>query len=70
MPNSLYEYDRQINEVVNQINNSSIINNRNVRPVINQEIHVTLPNVTNSTSADALLRDLQSISYKKYQEFI
>ena len=70
VPNSLYEYDRQINEVVNQINNSSIINNRNVRPVINQEIHVTLPNVTNSTSADALLRDLQSISYKKYQEFI
>lgn len=47
---------------------TGVINNNNQR-VINNEIHVTLPNVTNNTSAEALLRDLQSLSVKKYQAF-
>ncbi|MDE5590780.1 MAG: hypothetical protein K2J60_16850, partial [Acetatifactor sp.] len=53
---------------INNINNvSSIINNtRNMQPIVNH-ISVTLPNVTNSTSAEALMRDLQSLNTKKFQ---
>lgn len=52
----------------NTNNVSSIVNNnKNVQQPIHNEIHVTLPNVTNATSAESLLRDLQSLNTKKYQ---
>ena len=49
-------------ETVNNVNNSRTQN-------ITQEFHITMPNVTNSTSAEALMDDLQSISRKKIQFF-
>ena len=69
VPNSFYEHQRQMEDMAKQINYVSSItnNNRNVQQPIHNEIHVTLPNVTNSTSAESLLRDLQSINTKKYQ---
>lgn len=52
----------------NTNNVSSIVNNnKNVQQPTHNEIHVTLPNVTNATSAESLLRDLQSLNTKKYQ---
>lgn len=69
-PSSVYEHNRQMNEMVKQITNNNIVNNiannKNMQPVVNH-INVTLPNVTNSTSAEALMRDLQSLNTKKYQ---
>ena len=52
-------------------NNYNNVTNRNINenPIINQEFHITMPNVTNSTSAQTLLADLQSIGHKKYQFF-
>ena len=70
VPNSFYDHNRQMNDIATRITNSSVINNNRQSQAINQEIHVTLPNVTNSTSADALLKDLQSLAGKKYQAFI
>ena len=67
-PGSFYEHNRQINEVANFIANSSIVNNnRNVQPIVNQTFNITMPNVTDSTSAAALMNDLQTISIKKFQ---
>ena len=43
--------------------------NLNSNPVVSQTFHITMPNVTNSTSAEALMADLQSIGGKKYQFF-
>ena len=54
-------------ESVNNVSNVTN-NNKNVQqPVVNQEFHITMPNVTNSTAAEELMNDLQSISRKKYQ---
>lgn len=72
VPNSFYDHQKQMEQMANQITNYNNVvnNNKNVQPVVNNnEIHVTLPNVTNSTSADELLRDLQSINTKKFQMF-
>lgn len=69
VPNSLYEQNREWNKLADQISYVSNItnNNRNVQQPIHNEIHVTLPNVTNATSAESLLRDLESIGRKKFQ---
>lgn len=72
VPNSYYEHQRQMEDMAKQISYvSSVVNNNNnqnvQQPVVHNEIHVVLPNVTNSTSAESLLRDLQSINTKKYQ---
>lgn len=67
--NSMYEHNKQMHETVNQISNANIVNNRNVQPVINQEFNITMPNVTNSTCAENLMKDLQSLSTKKLQFF-
>lgn len=54
VPNSFYEYNRQMNDVVNQITNSSIVNNnRNAQPVVNH-INVTCPGVTSQQVAEQL----------------
>ena len=70
-PNSFYDHQKQMEQMANQITNyNNVVNNtKNVQPVVNQNISVTLPNVTNSTSAEELLRDLQSINTKKFQVF-
>ncbi|MEY8524716.1 hypothetical protein AALA90_17040, partial [Lachnospiraceae bacterium 38-10] len=64
----LIRYDNDMGEVVKNVTNVSNVTNNNRRDhVIHQEIHVTLPNVTNAASAESLLRDLESIGRKKYQ---
>jgi len=68
---ALVDHQKQMEQMVNQItNNNSVVNNtKNVQPVVNQNISVTLPNVNDSTCAQELLRDLQSISLKSHQFF-
>lgn len=69
VPNSFYEHQRQMEDMAKQINYVSSItnNNRNVQPVVNQTFNITMPNVTNATSADALMKDLQSLAMKRSQ---
>ncbi len=51
----------------NNINNV-VNNNRNVQqPVVHQQFNITMPNVTDSTTATSLMNDLQSLATKKYQ---
>lgn len=68
-PNSFYDHQKQMEQMANQITNYNNVvnNNRNIQPVVNQNISVTLPNVTDSTSATELMNDLQSIARKKFQ---
>lgn len=57
----------QMAQAVNTINN---INNSNrTQQIVNQEFHISLPNVNDSTTAVELMKDLQSISMKKLQMF-
>lgn len=65
--NARYEKDMTELEkhVTNNVNN--VTNNRNVQPVVNNTFHITMPNVTDSTSAANLMNDLQSLATKKYQ---
>ena len=63
------EHSQKMNKEVTEFVNttSSVVNNnKNVQPIVNH-ISVSLPNVTNSTSAETLLRDLESLNTKKYQ---
>ena len=71
VPNSYYDHQKQMEQMANQITNyNNVVNNtKNVQPVVNQNISVTLPNVNDSTCAQELLRDLQSISLKSQQFF-
>lgn len=70
-PNSFYDHQKQMEQMANQVTNyNNVVNNtKNVQPVVNQNISVTLPNVNDSTCATELLRDLQSISLKSQQFF-
>ena len=64
------ERNKEVDKFINQLNAGNVItNNKNVQPNINNEFHITMPNVTNSTAAETLMRDLQSLSIKKYQAF-
>ena len=70
VPNSIYEHQRQMEDMAKQINyvSSVVNNNRNVQqPVVHQQFNITMPNVTDSTSAATLMNDLQSLATKKYQ---
>lgn len=70
VPNSFYEHQRQMEDMAKQINyvSSVVNNNRNVQqPVVHQQFNITMPNVTDSTSAATLMNDLQSLATKKYQ---
>lgn len=66
--NSINRGMEQMTQAVNNINNINNSNNR-TQQIINQEFHITLPNVTDSTTATELMKDLQSISLKKLQIF-
>ena len=64
MSNAVFEGQKQLEKWTKVITNNtainSVTNNRNVQPVVNQAFNITMPNVTNATSADALMKDLQS----------
>ena len=64
------ERNKGVDKFINQLNAGNVItNNKNIQPNINNEFHITMPNVTNSTAAETLMRDLQSLRIKKYQVF-
>ncbi len=64
------ERNKEVDKFINQLNAGNVItNNKNIQPNINNEFHITMPNVTNSTAAETLMRDLQSLRIKKYQVF-
>jgi len=69
VPNSVYEHQRQMEDMAKQINyvSSVVNNNRNVQQPVHQTFNITMPNVTDSTSATTLMNDLQSLATKKYQ---
>lgn len=69
---ALFEHQRQMEQWTKNLTYSNVMNNvtnnnGNREQIVHQEINVTLPNVTNATSAESLLKDLESIGRKKYQ---
>lgn len=68
--NASARYDKDMTELEKHVTNnvSNITNNRNIQqPVVNQQFNITMPNVTDSTTATSLMNDLQSIATKKFQ---
>ncbi len=69
--NAVFEGQRQLEKWTKEITNNTainnIVNNRNMQQPIYQTFNITMPNVTNATSADALLKDLQSLAMKRSQ---
>ena len=67
--NARARYDQQMGELEKHVTNnvSNVTNNRNVQQPVYQTFNITMPNVTDSTSAAELMNDLQSISRKKFQ---
>ena len=57
----------QMTQALNTINNINNSNNR-MQNVVN-EFHITMPNVTDSTAATELMKDLQALATKKMQFF-
>ncbi len=67
LPSTAYEQGGLVQEDIGRVTGITIANSKKIQPLVNQNFHISLPNVTNSTSAEALLNDLQSIALKKYQ---
>ena len=70
--NAMFEHQKQMEKWTKEITNNTAIsnitnNNKNIQQPVNNIFNITMPNVTNSTSAEELMNDLQSISRKKYQ---
>ena len=65
----LHDIKQNTENMISNISSVSNVtnNNKNVQQPVVNHISVTLPNVTNSTSAESLLRDLESLNTKKYQ---
>lgn len=61
------DFKEKIKETVKVIEGANVVNNTMNQQPINQTFNITMPNVTDSTSANVLMRDLQSISTKKLQ---
>lgn len=60
------EFASGMQDAANAISNvTNTTNNRTQE--INQTFNITMPNVTDSTSATAIMRDLQSLATKKLQ---
>ena len=68
VPNSLYEQNREWNKLADQISyaNSVVNNNRN-QPVVNQNVTINCPNVTNESGAENIRKDLSTLSLKALQ---
>ena len=54
--------DKHIDNVSSAVNN-----NRDIQQPVNNTFNITMPNVTNATSAERLMNDLQSLGRKKFQ---
>lgn len=70
VPNSLYEQNREWNKLADQISYAnSVVNNRNVQqPVINQNVTINCPNVTNDSGVENIQKQLGNLSLRAYQE--
>lgn len=64
------EHNKQMNEEVNRFvnNSSSVVNNKNVQPVVNQNITLNCPNVTNNSGVEYIQKELGHLSLKALQE--
>ena len=68
--NARARYEKDMTElekhVTNNVNN--ITNNRNVQPVINQNVTINCPNVTNDSGVENIQKQLGNLSLRAYQE--
>lgn len=62
-------YDKQMDELEKHVtNNVSNATNKNVQPVINQNVTINCPNVTNDSGVENIHKQLGNLSLRAYQE--
>lgn len=70
-PNTMYEQNRQMHDIVNQINNSNVVNNNQPAFTINGGINVTCPGVNSkevmSQVSTALEKEFSGLALAAYQ---
>ena len=63
------ERNKEMDKVINQLNAGNVItNNKNVQPVIHQNVTLSCPNVTNNTGVEYLQKELEHLSLMARQE--
>lgn len=72
VPNTMYEQNRQIHDIINQISNSNMVNNNQPAFTINGGINITCPGVTSkevmSQVGTALEKEFSGMALKAYQK--
>ena len=67
--NARARYEKQMDELAKHVTNvSNVTNNRNVQPVINQNVTINCPNVTNDSGVENIQKQLGNLSLRAYQE--
>lgn len=63
----LFRHDREMDETVKHVNNVNNVTNKNVQPVINQNVTINCPNVTNNSGVEYVQKELGHLSLQAYQ---
>lgn len=68
--NANARYNKDMTELEKHVTNnvSNVTNNRNVHPVVNQNVTINCPNVTNESGAENIRRELSTLSLMAMQE--
>ncbi len=62
------ERNKEVDRFINQLNAGNVINNKNIQPVINQNVTLNCPNVTNNSGVEYIQKELGHLSLMAYQE--
>lgn len=63
----LFRHNQQMDETVKHVNNVNNVTNKNVQPVINQNVTINCPNVTNNSGVEYVQKELGHLSLQAYQ---
>ena len=66
--NAIIEHTRQLEKMISRPNTTSAVTNRNIQPVIHQNIALNCPNVTNNSGIEYIQKELGHLSQMAMQE--
>ena len=68
--NAMIEHNKQMEKMINQLNNTNVVNNKNIQPNVTVgDIYVTCPGVTSQQVAEQLGNALDIELNKKFSGF-
>ena len=66
----LFKHENQMDELVKHVTNNvnNVTNNKNVQPIVHQNINISCPNVTNNSGVEYLQKQFGNLSQRAMQE--